>query len=314
VTSLRRRHLRVGFYYSLSNWGHADYPNFRMEDRPYPREHWPEAGYPENAHLPVATDSHRRSSPKAWLRYLDFVRNQLSQLLTDYGVVDVLWFDGQWERSPKDWQSHRLVEFIRSFQPGVLINDRLPDTGGYLTPEQGYPSLESITNRTWELCMTVGNCWGYVPTDVPYYKSSLRLLLTLIDVAARGGNLLLNTGLRGDGTLIPQQVERFEDLGNWMNIHAESIHDVEPARDIDVWLPVTRSTNRPNRIYIYLVHRPVDDALVVRGLDIDRIQRVGIIAGDAPVVFTASGWREIRIVVPPPSGQLIDVIAIDLNE
>ena len=208
ISALRARNLRVGIYYSLSDWHHEDYPKFLDSDRPYPKEHFPEANWPENDGLPIKEDRHRRSSPEAWQRYLEYVRGQLKELLSNYGQVDLLWFDGGWERSEKEWNTPELRNLIKSLQPNVIINERLIGSGDYFTPEQSMP--KHATPRTWEMCMTIGEHWGWKPNDTKK-KSIRQVLVTLIEVVSRGGNLLLNTGIKGDGGI--------EDKDKKFNIH-----------------------------------------------------------------------------------------------
>jgi alpha-L-fucosidase len=316
VDAVRAEGLRVGLYYSLSDWGHPDYPAFTMEDRPYPAEHWPEAGWAKNAGTAIADDRHRRSGAVQWGRYLDYVRGQLTELLTDYGQIDLLWFDGEWERSPEEWDAAGLRELIKSLQPNVLINERLPGNGDYATPEQGFPVEPPI--GPWELCMTIGEMWGWRPGDTRV-KSARSLLTSLIEVASRGGNLLLNTAPRGDGSLNELHVAKFDELAEWMRAHSESVFDTVPTRGVDYYGPTTA---RPGTLYLHLVMRPVD-TIVVRGIPVGRISRVRLLATGVDLAHSTSyeirehesgkadPLGEVVIDAPKPSGSLIDVVAVD---
>ncbi|GAB3601255.1 alpha-L-fucosidase [Microbacterium tumbae] len=317
VDAVRAEGLRVGIYYSLPDWNHTDYPAFRDEDRPYRLEHWPAAGLAEFADAPEATDRHRRSSPEEWSRYLEYVRAQLTELLTDYGRIDLLWFDGDWERSAAEWTSPGLRRLIKELQPDVVINDRLPGQGDYRTPEQGFP-LTAPTGP-WELCLTIGDHWAW-RRDPDNEKSARSLLVTLIDVVARGGNLLLNVGPGPDGALPDVEQDRLGAFADWMRSHAEAVIGVEPTAGVDYHGPTTA---RDGRVYLHLTTLPVEE-IVVRGLPVGRITRVHRLAdGFEPghgVAFevheqSANGDElgELRIVAPEPSGALIDVIAIDFS-
>jgi alpha-L-fucosidase len=121
VDACRRHDLRVGLYYSLSDWKHADYPAF------------------EESHKPYAWGRNPVPTPEQWARFLTYLRAQLTELLSDYGRIDALWFDGGWERSAEQWDSAGLESLIRELQPDILINDRLPGRGDYATPEQFVP-------------------------------------------------------------------------------------------------------------------------------------------------------------------------------
>lgn len=316
IDALRAEGIRIGLYYSLPDWNHPDYPAFRDEDRPYPLEHWPAAGLPENADLVLATDVHRRSSPEEWARYLDYVRAQLTELLSNYGQIDLLWFDGDWERSAEEWDSAGLRELIKSLQPDVVINDRLQAAGDYRTPEQGFPLTAPA--GPWELCLTIGQMWAWRPSDTKI-KSARSLVTTLIDVVSRGGNLLLNIAPTGTGALQESQVERLGEIGEWMTLHRESVIGVDPAEAVDFHGPVTA---RDGRLYLHLVMRPVDE-VIVRGVPVGRVQGVRLLATGEELAFESSvevheqslstdELGELRIVAPSASGALVDVIAIDL--
>ena len=161
VEAIRAEGIRVGIYYSLPDWNHPDYPAFEMSDRPYALEHWPSAGDPDYAGTPVADDRHRRPSPEQWAGSRSICAVSSREILTNYGTIDLLWFDGEWERSEAEWDSAGLRRLIKSLQPDVVINDRLLGQGDYKTPEQGFP----VTAPTgpWELCMTIGQMWAWRP-------------------------------------------------------------------------------------------------------------------------------------------------------
>lgn len=318
VEALRAEGLRVGLYYSLSDWNHPDYPAVRDEDRPYPLERWPQAGLAEYRDAPEANDRHRRSTPAAWARYQAYLRGQLTELLTDYGPIDLLWFDGEWERSAEEWDTAGLRDLIKKLQPDVIINDRLLGQGDYETPEQGFPSV--TPDGPWELCLTIGDMWGYGPADTRF-KTARSLVHSLIEVAARGGNLLLNTGPRGDGSLTPEHVQRFAAIGRWLEHHRESVIGVRPSQGVDFYGPSTVSASG-DTLYLHLLMLPVDD-VVVRGIPTRRVVRVRRLADGAELGFTskvsfqedAKGGHdacgELRISAPGASGALVDVLAID---
>ena len=127
---------------------------------------------------------------------------QMRELLTNYGKIDLLWFDGGWERTPEEWQSAEFERMIRSLQPDVLINDRLPGFGDFKTPEQAVPPI--APPQAWETCLTINHSWGYNPRD-KHFKSARALVHTLCEVAGKGGNLLLNVSPMGDGQLPAEQ-------------------------------------------------------------------------------------------------------------
>ncbi|MEY9852721.1 alpha-L-fucosidase [Leifsonia sp. EB41] len=318
VEAIRAEGIRVGIYYSLPDWNHPDYPAFTMDDRPYPLEHWPAAADPANAGTPVADDRHRRPTPEQWARYQDYLRGQLTELLTGYGTIDLLWFDGEWERSEEEWDSAGLRALIKSLQPDVVINDRLLGQGDYKTPEQGFPV--TAPDGPWELCLTIGQMWAWRPGDTKS-KSTVSLLTTLIEVASRGGNLLLNIGPKGDGSLNGSQVTTLEEIGAWMDAHSESVVGAAPTSGVDFYGP---STARQGRLYLHLVMRPIEQ-VIVRGIPVERVRSVRLLATGEELPFernvevheqaeqSGEALGELHIPAPTASGAAIDVIAIDFE-
>jgi alpha-L-fucosidase len=316
VEAIRAEGIRVGIYYSLSDWNHPDYPAMTMDDRPYAEEHWPGAGDPANAGLPIAADKHRRSTPEQWARYREYLRAQLTEILTGYGTIDLLWFDGEWERAEEEWGSADLRALIKSLQPDVVINDRLLGQGDYTTPEQGFPV--TAPSGPWELCLTIGQMWAWRPGDTKS-KSTTSLVTTLIEVASRGGNLLLNIGPKGDGSLNESQVRTLEEIGEWMDVHAESVVGVSPTTGVDFYGP---STARPGVLYLHLVMRPIEE-VVVRGIPVGRVTGVRLLATGEQSPYEVNlevheqpapgvdPLGELRIPAPAASGAPVDVIAID---
>jgi alpha-L-fucosidase len=281
VDAARAEGLRVGLYYSLSDWHHPDYPAFTDADRPY-----------------RFLDG-RRPKPEEWERYLSFLFGQITELLTNYGTIDLLWFDGGWERSAEEWRAKELHELIRSLQPEVVINDRLPAFGDYDTPEQLVPAKPPA--RRWETCLTMNRSWGYNPADTDY-KSARELVHTLCEVAGRGGNLLLNVSPMADGQLPREQIERLETVGSWLRTHGETIFDTEAG--LEPWQLYGTSTRRGDRFYVHLIMRPYD-TVAVRGVPIRRIRSVRLLATGAELDYSTRCSAVDRILNPDPPGELL---------
>jgi alpha-L-fucosidase len=286
VEAARAEGLRVGFYYSLSDWHHPDYPPFREEDKPYLKF------------------LGRRS--ETWDAYLDAMFGQVRELLTNYGQIDVIWFDGQWERTADEWKAQELIAMIRELQPDILINDRLPG-GDYSTPEQAIPA--TTPEGRWETCMTMNKSWGYVPDD-PDYKSSTEIVHTLCEVAGKSGNLLLNVSPRADGSLPPEQVSRLEEVATWMSSHSSAIKGTEAG--LEPWQFYGPSTRRGDSIFLHCVTRPYED-VVVRGLPVKRVTAKHFTTGTALTV-RARATAEQELMSRDPIGELFIRLPEELIE
>ncbi len=280
VEAVRAEGLRVGLYFSLSDWHHPDYPAMTDLDRPY------------------RFGQGRRATPEAWARFVDLMHGQVRELLTRYGPIDVLWFDGGWERAPEEWRSLELRETIRALQPDCLVNDRLPGAGDFDTPEQMIPP--EPPGRAWETCMTINESWGWNPDD-GRWKSARRLVHTLCEVAGRGGNLLLNVGPMGDGRLPPPITARLAVLEEWMGRHAESV--VGTTAGLAPWQFYGPSTRRGDRVYLHLLMRPYE-SVTVRGVPIERVRAVRALGSATPLAHESRCAIVDTFFNPDPLGEL----------
>jgi alpha-L-fucosidase len=234
---------------------------------------------------------------------------QVRELLSNYGRIDVIWFDGGWERSIPQWRSRELAAMIRELQPEILINDRLPGVRGYVTPEQFVPP--KAPDGSWETCLTINESWAYNPTDTRF-KSARQLIHTLCEVAGRGGNLLLNVSPMGDGRLMPELVERLDVIERWMERNAESIVGTAPG--LEPWQWYGPSTRRDNVTYVHLLMRPYD-TVTVRGVRTKRVRSVRALSNGAELAFTTRCSIIDTLVNPDPLGELIiDVPADAIDE
>lgn len=293
--------LRVGLYHSLSDWHHPDYPPFTEDMKPYPF-----IGYP-------------RPDPEAWDRYLAVLHGQVRELLTGYGDIAVLWFDGQWERTAAEWRADELRATIRDLQPDCLVTNRLPVADpGYDTPEQFLPP-EPPEGR-WEMCLTMGGSWGYKPDDV--YKPVSGLVRTMCEVAGKGGNLLLNVGPGPDGALPAEQVERLQAIAGWMDRNPDAICGTTAG--LEPWQWYGPSTRRGDRTHLFAPWQPRDE-VVVRGVPIRRIERVVHLASGEELPFTtrtsvidelinADPMGEVTVAIRPDHvDDLVSVFALDVR-
>ncbi len=278
VDAVRSEGLRVGLYFSVSDWHHPDYPAFREEDKPY-----------------VLGASPPHPGAETWQRYLDFMIAQLSELLSEYGRIDLLWFDGGWER--RDWQAGHVDATIRRLQPSIIVNDRLPGIGDFATPEQFVPA--SVPPGRWETCLTMNDSWGWNPEDTEY-KSARSLVHTLCEVAGKGGNLLLNVSPRGDGSLPREQVDRLETVARWWAGNGGAIRATEPGLEPAQFYG--SSTRAADLTYLHLLMRPYD-TVDVRNVPVRRVRTVRELASGETLAFsTRTGI--IEGMLPDPLGTL----------
>ena len=194
ANAFRKAGLRVGFYYSLLDWRKKAYWDGPVKN------------------------------PQAWAEYLEYVHAQARELCTQYGKLDVFWFDGCWPYDPPSWKSEELLTMIRFLQPEILINDRSALPGDFDTPENAIlPS-----DRGWESCQTTQESWGYNSNE-KQLDSLWFILNKLITCASKGGNLLLNVGPRPDGAFPQPVIDRLAEVGDWLRVHGETIYGSEPV-------------------------------------------------------------------------------------
>ena len=302
LDAMRAEGLRVGLYFSLIDWHHPDYPAFTDDDRPYRWGEW------------------RRSSAEAWARYQHFMFGQMRELLTDYGKIDILWFDcaddanfrGGWGDATTDvWRSQELVEWIQAAQPGILINNRGGLWGDFGTPEQTIPrtSQEGI----FESCVTMTHThWGYCPADP--FKETWHLLSDLVACAARGGNYLLNVGPDPDGVIPLPACERLLEIGRWMEMHGEAIYGSQRILP-DWWdhFSTGRITTRGNTAYLIIQLWSPTGSLSLNQLQND-VRRATLLATGQELEVRRVGRRLLIEGLPTlPPAMPFNVVKLELD-
>ncbi|MBL9031460.1 MAG: alpha-L-fucosidase [Phycisphaerae bacterium] len=297
--------IRMCWYHSIMDWHHPDY---------LPRREW-------------ETPAMRPTTGADFNRYVAYMKAQLKELLTNYGPIGVLWFDGQWEGTWTHERGLDLDRYVRSLQPGIIINNRVDKGGGeygltkpgfagdYGTPEQEIPPT-GVPHADWETCMTMNDHWGYNAADTNY-KSSRDLIRKLADIASKGGNFLLNVGPTALGEIPQPSVQRLHAIGQWMRVNGESIRGTFagpfPA------LPWGRCTQKPipggTRLYLHVFDWPADGRLVVPGILNEPLGARVLATGRAGAAAAVSRDGDALVIAVPAASPDPDnsVIALDIK-
>jgi alpha-L-fucosidase len=246
-----RSRMRLGFYHSIMDWHHPDaqapfYPNY---------------------------NDTRKSNPN-FSRYVsDYLKPQIRELLTGYGNIDVMWFDGEWIADWNDERGRSMYKFVRTLRPDIIINNRVGKgrkgmqgtteegffAGDFGTPEQEIPAT-GLPGQDWETCMTMNDTWGY-RSDDNNWKSSEDLIRKLVDIASKGGNFLLNVGPTAEGLIPKPSLDRLRSIGDWMKVNGESIYGTtaNPIGELS-W---GRCTAKGDKLYLHVFDWPADNTVTI---------------------------------------------------
>ena len=245
VDAFRAKNMKTGFYHSLLDWHHLDYTVDDMH--------------------PMRDDASARAAnaERDMARYAEYLHGQTRELLTQFGKIDILWYDFSYEGKGKDaWQSEKLLQMVRELQPGIILNDRLNLDNGWdiKTPEQFQPRewVQVDGKRVvWEACQTLSGSWGY-HRDEESWKSVEMLLQMLVDSVSKGGNLLLNVGPTGRGEFDARALDRLQGMGEWMKRHSRAIYGCTQAPSEFQTPQDCRLTYDParKRLYVHLFAWP----------------------------------------------------------
>ncbi|GAA1709881.1 alpha-L-fucosidase [Streptomyces yatensis] len=301
--ALRERGLKVGLYYSHSDWNHPDYASTRYEGRP-----------PEQENNPYAEVPKEEEDLDAWARYLAYRDGQVNELTTRFRP-DLLWFDGEWERTEEQWGIRELARLIRAEVPDCVLNARMLSEGDYATPEQGVP-IEPPAGP-WELCLTFNDSWGFQHHD-HNYKTTTQLIRYFTETIGAGGNLLLSVGPKEDGTIPGEQVERLEGMGAWIARHADAVYGTVAGLPAGHhYGPSTLAADR-RTLYLTLFDIP-RSPIGVRGL-VSPVRRVTVLGTGTELGHRViGGLHEVPGVLwidPPAAADLDDhatVLAVELD-
>lgn len=302
LDAFRAEGLKVGLYYSLLDWHHPDYPH-------YGDRHHPERNNPAYQGVEHHFD-----------RYLDYLHGQVRELCTNYGKIDLFWFDFSYDDLRGEaWHAEELVQMIRTYQPHVLLDNRLEVSGegfgslvtgdpsafsgDFVSPEQIIPpqGILDVNGKpvTWEACITMNNNWGYCATD-HYFKNAGMMVQKLVECVSKNGNLLLNVGPDARGNIPEESLEILKGIGRWMKKNSASIYGCKgsnlPKPDIG------RMTQNGNKLY-YHITEPVIGLIPLMGLEEKRVKHIRLL----------STGCEVKIVKDWISNNYPDVVMVSLG-
>ncbi len=254
VEAARAEGLRTGLYYSLMDWHHPDGSRCAIDEA-------------------------------ARRRFVDYTHGLIRELMTNYGKVDILWYDGGMPLDAKGWESERMNQMVLGLQPDIVMNNRNLATGDFSTPEQRI--LASGNGRAWESCMTLNESWGYDAED-DEWKSPRTVVRNLISCGRDGGNYLLNVGPKGDGTMPAAAVRILTEVGRWLESNGDSIFKSDKCQP---WRPSYATFTRTgNTLYMHVHFWPGGD-VSLSGLQ-TKVKSAWFMKSKQPIKFTQD---EVRV-------------------
>lgn len=260
--AFREEGLKVGFYHSLIDWHHPQYDYETAKVLPHPMNGKPSP-----------------NGPRDHDQYVDYLHQQTEELMSNYGPVDIIWWDFSKEGAEGPfWRADELMAQVRELQPDIISNNRLyritspgesadanrlkewkPEQGDITTPEQHIPST-GVEGVDWEVCMTMNSTWGYSDHD-HNWKTDKKLIQNLIDIVSKGGNYLLNIGPKGDGSVPEASLKSMHAIGRWMDVNSDSIYGTTASPyDKPEW---GRYTKKGQTLYAHVFDWPEDGKLKI---------------------------------------------------
>ena len=260
VEAARAEGLRCGFYYSLMDWHHPD-------------------------------GARCQTDPAARRRFVDYTHGLVRELMTNYGKIDILWYDVSWPLDATGWESEKMNQMVFSLQPDIIVNNRNRLAGDFSTPEQTVKGEEG--GRAWESCMTLNDSWGYQRAD-DNWKTPRTVIRNLITCARDGGNYLLNIGPEPDGSIPPESVRILTEVGQWMKTGGTAIYGADPCK-------VARSTyanftRKGNTLYMHVHFWPGGD-VSISGLR-QKVRSAKLLKSGAALRVSQDGYRTLITGLP----------------
>ena len=316
LEAFRAEGLKVGLYYSLIDWHHPDYPHYGDQNHP------------------MRSNEAFKDYKYDFDNYLKYMHGQIEELCTNYGKIDIFWFDFSYgDMRGEKWKATELVRMIRKHQPEVLIDNRLEVSGegfgslmtgnpseysgDFVSPEQIIPTegIRDVDGRpvTWEACITMNNNWGHCASDLNF-KSSEMLVRKLVECVSKGGNLLLNVGPDARGVIPQQSIDILKGIGKWMSKNSKSIYGCGYA---DMPKPECGRITRNGKLLYYHITEAQVGFVSLPGIKADEVKKIRLLATGTELriennwmvnnypdtVFVSLG----RVDLPDPTDTVIEV-------
>jgi alpha-L-fucosidase len=275
VDAARAEGLRVGFYYSLMDWHHPD--GARSAD----------------------DEAARR-------RFVDYIHAHIRELMTNYGKIDILWYDVAWPLEASGWESEKMNDMVFKLQPDIIVNNRNKLDGDFSTPEQ---TITAVQGKAWESCMTMNDSWGYHKTD-DNWKTPRTVIRNLITCSHDGGNYLLNIGPKPDGSIPEESTRILTAVGQWMDRNGSSIYQTDGCQP-------TRCrfgsfSRKGNTLFLHVYYWP-GSTVSIAGL-MNKVQSARLLGTGQKVTFKQDAYSLSFTGLPEsPPDTPITTIAMELD-
>jgi len=297
AAACKKQGVKLCFYHSIMDWHHPDaqapfYPNY---------------------------NDTKKSNPDFDSYVENYMKPQLAELVTNYGPLGVLWFDGEWIKDWTEPKGQDLYAYVRGLQPSILINNRVgkgrqgmeglskseKDAGDFGTPEQQVPAT-GLPGVDWETCMTMNDTWGFKSYD-DNWKSTEQLIHTLVDVASKGGNFLLNVGPTPEGLIPAASIERLQGMGTWMAVNSESIYGTTASPfGRPEW---GRCTAKDNKRYLHVFQWPANGQLTAP-LAGATVERAYLLADKKAKLTVTTEADKVTLALPAKAPDAIDSVVV----
>lgn len=276
LEAFRKEGIKVGLYFSLIDWHHPDYPHYN------------------DMHHPMRVNKEYEGIVHNFDNYLEYMHAQIKELCTEYGKLDMMWFDFSYgDMNGEKWQATKLMEMVRTYQPDIIVDNRLevsgegfgsiatknptPYSGDYVSPEQIIPPNglfdEEGNELAWEACITMNDNWGYTALD-KNFKPASTIIKKLVECVSKNGNILLNVGPDANGRIPKESVQILKEIGSWMKYNSKSIYGCRASR-----LPKPengRITQNGKKLYYHITENSIG-YIPLYGINLSEVEKIRLL-------------------------------------